>query len=192
MINIEFFGPFSWTCRTDTESIFIADIAQKSGVYIWTIKHNDAELIYYVGETGRSFSIRMLEHFKEHMSGAYHLYQPDEFRHGGKVMVWPGRFDTERKTTIAEFLENYSILYQPIEELARLYRFFVAPLECERRLRERIEACLAKHLYAQEGVIGEFQDKGIKYHARLESETPMQVTLKSSVNLLGVPASLSV
>jgi len=147
-------------------------------------------MIYYVGETGRSFSVRMLEHFKEHMSGGYHLYKPEEYKHGIKVMLWPGRYDPERKTTVAEFLQNFSILERPIEDLAKLYRFYIAPMEYEIRLRERVEACLANHLYIQEGVVGELQDKGIRYNSRLDTEVPVQVFFEADARLIGIPAFL--
>jgi hypothetical protein len=190
-ITVKFYGPFSWLGDDPTTDIFAADLGRKSGIYLWTVKQTDGELIYYVGETGRTFSVRMLEHFKEHMSGGYHLYKPVEFACGIKVPLWPGRYDRDRKT-VAEFLQSYSVLHGPIEELVRLYRFFVAPLECEPRLRARIEAGLAIHLYGQEGVIGTFQDKGIRYRPRLNTEKPIQVFFEADVSLLGISGSLPV
>jgi hypothetical protein len=68
------------------------------------------ELVYYVGQTERNFAARMLEHFKEHASGGYHLYRPEDLVRGVKTMVWPGRYDVDRKTTAEEFLESYGSL----------------------------------------------------------------------------------
>jgi len=63
-------------------------------------------------------------------------------------------------------------------------------LDSEKRLRERIEAGLAYHLYQQEGIVGTFQDKGIRYRKRLSSEEPIQVFFEADVKLLGVPEFL--
>lgn len=186
-LHVRFRGPFSWAGNNSAPCIFTAALGKLAGVYLWTIQSEDGELIYYVGETGRKFSIRMLEHFKEHMSGGYHLYEPTEFAKGNKVLLWPGRYDPARRTTVGEFLQEFECLTASIRELARLYRFWLAPLECERRLRERVEAALAEHLYAQPGKIGGFQDRGIRYRGRKEGEDAVRVVLQAETTLLGLP-----
>ncbi len=70
-IVVEFHGPFSWHGSEEAPCIFSSDMGEKSGVYLWTVKYKDGDLVYYVGETGRKFSVRMLEHFREHMSEGY-------------------------------------------------------------------------------------------------------------------------
>ena len=91
-IIVEFIGPLSWIEGNGIPSILKAEAGKKSGVYLWTVQIDEGELVYYVGQTGRSFSQRMIEHFKEHMSGGYHLYEPDQFSRGQKVLLWPGRY----------------------------------------------------------------------------------------------------
>jgi len=189
---VHFYGPYSWVGDKGVDCIFTADLGQKAGLYLWTIKLAEGELIYYVGETGRSFRTRMLEHFREHMSGEYHLYEPDAFACGKKVMLWPGRYDPERKTTVPEFIDVFSELAGAIIRLARLYRFYLAPLQCEKRLRERIEAGLANHLYQQDGLIGQAQDKGIRYRGRRVDEPPIEVLFEADAVPLGFPDSLLV
>ncbi len=189
-LSLQFRGPFSWVDDGDVPCIFTADLGQRAGIYLWTIRYTDGELVYYVGETGRKFSVRMLEHFREHMSGGYHLYEPMEFVKGHKVPLWPGRYDPVYKTTVTGFLQRFARLAPAIEELARLYRFWLAPLECERRLRERIEAALAEHLYAQPGMIGNFQDRGIRYRGRRANEAVIKVFLQTEIVILGLPDTL--
>ena len=189
---VQFYGPYSWADDKGVDCIATADLGQKAGLYLWAITLAEGELIYYVGETGRSFRTRMLEHFKEHMSGGYHLYEPDAFACGKKVMLWPGRYDPERKTTVLEFLDVFGELAGAMVSLARVYRFYLAPLECERRLRERIEAGLASHLYQQDGIIGQAQDKGIRYRGRRVDESPIEVLFQTDAILLGLPDSLLV
>jgi hypothetical protein len=74
---IHFYGPYSWVDDRGVDYIFTADIGQKAGLYLWTIKLAGGELIYYVGETGRSFSTRMLEHFRACFESCVmlHLYK---------------------------------------------------------------------------------------------------------------------
>lgn len=59
---VEFVGPLSWLGGTGIPSIFEAEIGKRSGLYLWTVPLDAGELVYYVGETGRSFAQRMLEH----------------------------------------------------------------------------------------------------------------------------------
>ena len=191
-ITVEFVGPLSWTEGNGIPSILETEVGKESGVYLWTVHIEEGELVYYVGQTGRSFSQRMIEHFKEHMSGGYHLYEPAQFSRGQKDLLWPGRYGPDREPSLSVFVQRFRNLAPAIVDLARLYRFYVAPLECEKRLRERIEAGLAKHLYEQPGMIGEFQDQGIIYHARKDTEEPVQALIRCKVNLIGVPESLCI
>ena len=146
-IIVEFVGPFSWLDGQAIPSILKADAGKKRGVYLWTVPLGDGELVYYVGETGRAFAQRMVEHFKEHSSGGYHLYEPHEFRHGRKVLLWPGRYGPDKEPSLSTFIERFQDLSPAIADLAKLYRFYLAPLECDKRLRERIESALANHLH---------------------------------------------
>jgi len=189
---VEFSGPYSWNGSAETTSIFDAEISKNAGIYLWTVSYGDAELIYYVGETGRNFAIRMLEHFQEHCSGGYHLYNPSLFRLGQKECLWPGRYDPTQRTSIGGFLQQASELFPVILELAVLYRFFLAPLNGTPRLRKRIEAAIATHLYHQAGIIGSFQDRGIRYASRRVDEQPEFAEIRCSHTLLGLPEKLQV
>lgn len=189
-VQLHFSGPFSWTGSQGIPCIFTAEPARRPGVYLWTVNTGKGELVYYVGETGRSFATRMTEHFKEHMAGRYHLYKPEEFARGLKVLLWPGAYDPTTKTTVAEFLDNYDALKDALLRLAQMYRFYIAPIEGDKRLRERIEAALAYHLYSQEGRVGEFQDRGIRYRPRREHEAPCCIVLEADAQLCGIPTTL--
>jgi hypothetical protein len=189
-IIVEFVGPFSWVGGDGISSILKSDTGKKSGVYLWTVRLDEGELVYYVGETGRSFAQRMLEHFREHMSGGYHLYEPHEFSRGRKALLWPGRYGPDKEPSLSVFIQRFQSLASAIADLAELYRFYVAPLDCEKRLRERIESGLANHLYEQPGTVGEFQDQGIIYRPRKDTEEPVQALIRCKVNLIGVPESL--
>ncbi|MGB8951719.1 MAG: hypothetical protein WCC06_03525 [Candidatus Aminicenantales bacterium] len=191
-IILDFFGPFSWRGSAEAPSIFGATVARQSGIYMWTISVEGSELVYYVGETGRDFETRMLEHFREHCSGGYHIYSPSEFRHGMKIPLWPGRYDPAERTTVADFVVKAPELWPAILDLINIYRFFLAPLQYDRRLRERIEGAIAAHLYGQKGPVGDFQDRGIRYRPRMSKEAPIAVAIGSWEMFRGLPPALEV
>ena len=187
---VEFIGPFSWLGE-DSPSVFEAQIGRACGLYIWSVEVESQDVIYYVGLTQRTFAERFLEHFKEHASGGYHLYDPIEFAAGRKVQLWPGRFGVERES-VQEFIRRYQQLAPAVAALAKLYRFHLAPLSLDQRSLERIEAGLANYLYAFPGLVGAFQDTGIQYRPRKPNEAPIEVAFNSQVPLLGLPPKLSV
>ena len=191
IIEIEFKGPYYWVSENPEQCIHSCDYHRHSGIYLWTIEYEGKELIYYVGQTGRWFSTRMQEHFKEHASGGYHLYDLFKFRQGQRVSLWPGRYVASQRTTIPEFLERYDEFAPIIKELAGIYRFWLAPVTLETRLRNRLEAAISLPLYDQPGVVGKFQEKGIRYVPRWESEAPMQVVILNRSQFHGLQEILS-
>ena len=190
VIKICFSGPYSWHGSPEAPCIFEESIQKKSGIYLWTVPQEEGSLIYYVGETGREFKIRLLEHFQEHFSGCYHLYEPTSLSKGNKVCLWPGKYDKSFKFSIGSFLERVTELMPTIIELAKLYRFFLAPMECETRLRQRVEASIANHLYNQPGLIGQFQDKGIRYKPRKPEEEGIWLSIEADPRIMGLPSGL--
>ena len=191
-IIIAFAGPFSWPGTTDAPSVFEVAEGRRSGIYVWTVPLPEGHLIYYVGETGRSFAERQAEHYKEHAAAMYHVWSPTEFARGEKVELWPGRYDrdvTHRKS-IKECIANYSRLSEPILKMAYILRFFLAPLSCDTRIRRRIEAAIAQSLYVTPGIVGTFQDR-IPYHPRMNDEQPVACVITSPVPLLGLPERFS-
>ena len=191
-IEVHFEGPFSWPGLPGAPSVFEVDAAKAAGIYLWAVPLPQGHLIYYVGETGRTFRIRLLEHYKEHASGFYHLYSPPEFARGKKVLAWPGHYDVKDKRSVQECIAQYRLLTGPVSELATTYRFFLASTTCEDRLRRRVEAAIASALYEAPEPVGTFQDAGIRYSHRREDETPLICTVTSSQPLMGMPVELQV
>jgi len=185
-------GPFSWLGYEDTKSIFSASEGKLSGIYLWTVKVEDGELVYYVGKTNRSFSQRMQEHLKEHLAGFYHVNSPIEFKRGEKNSLWDGMYLRYKTPEPAELVKIYPMISSQIIELAKIYRFFIAPLDFEKRILERIECAFARHLYKQPGKIGSFQESGLNYRSRIASEPPGFALFNSSTKILGLPESLEI
>lgn len=189
---VNFKGPFSWLGNGNTESIFESPEGKLSGLYLWTIKITDGELIYYVGITNRTFAQRSKEHFKEHFAGFYHLCSPTEFSQGEKIHLWNGMYGSTSEKSLTKFVNRYKELSNSMEELAKIYRFYLAPLQHERRILERIEGALAIYLYNQPGKIGEFQEKGVNYRPRWQTEEPLIAEFSSAEKLLGLPRVLEI
>lgn len=178
-IAIGFSGPFSWLGDPSTRSVLETDEAQRSGIYLWTVRLPDGHLIYYVGETGRSFAVRLQQHYKELIAARYHIYSAPEFARGEKVLLWPGRFDTKQHKSDAECEENCQRLAKPIQEMLSVLRFFLAPLSCDQRVRRRIEAAIAQTLYAAPGMVGAlvlFKIKG----SSTGQDCPANIPLRAS------------
>jgi hypothetical protein len=185
-VEVSFSGPFSWPGTPDAPSVFDAEVRRLPGIYLWTVPLPEGHLVNYVGETGRSFEVRLLEHYKDHMTCMYHLYSPAEFAQGKKVVKWPGRYDPADRKSVRECLDQCAKFSSLANENAHIYRFFLAPLSCEKRTRLRIEAAIAEALYAAPGLAGTFQDIGIHYDPRTADEAPIECVVTSPVPLIGL------
>jgi hypothetical protein len=174
----------------DAPSVFQSETGRLAGIYLWTIPLPEGHMIYYVGETGRSFRDRLFEHYREHASCFYHLHSPAEFARGEKRPIWPGRYDPTDRKSVVECIEQYPRLAPYVAELTTLYRFYLAPFPYDARLRRRVEAAIALHLYRSPGSIGAFQERGIRYSPKYPDEEGIVANIRSSVPLLGLPDSL--
>jgi len=187
-LHAQFVGPFGWIERDGVPSIFDAPEGRVGGLYLWTVAVSDGELVYYVGETSRSFAQRHREHLKEHLAGTYHVYDPTAFRQGKKIELWSGQYDPRSRPTVGEWLARYPSLTAAISELVGVYRFFVAPAPWETRLRHRAEAAIARALWDSGR---NFQDEGVRYRPRQKDESALSLTITCSHPLLGLPSTLS-
>lgn len=186
-IVLSFAGPFSWPGTPDAASVFEVDEARKAGIYLWTVPLPEGQLIYYVGETGRTFRARLYEHYTEHAAAMYHVYSPAEFARGEKILLWPGRFDATNRKFEKECIANHAQFCGPIREMTYILRFFLAPLACSERMRRRVEAAIAQALYNTPGLVGSFQDRGIRYWPRTDDGESVECRATSQAHLLGLP-----
>lgn len=185
--DITFYGPYAFLKTNGLLSIF--ELSLKKGVYVWTVPFNNKELIHYVGITDRTFGERMAEHLKGYLSGEYGINDPRELQKGRRVRIWNGLW---RGADIEDFKKRHNELFPKMLSLLKIYKIYVAPLDCEIRLMERIEAAIANHLYGQDGVVGNFQEIEIRYKKRKESEEPVIVKLKYNSKIIGLPQILKV
>ncbi|MFZ2423432.1 MAG: GIY-YIG nuclease family protein [Anaerolineae bacterium] len=191
LIELNFGNPVAWFRQNDVPGIQDVTTASNPGIYLWTVQTDSGELVYYVGETGRSFVARMAEHLTQQLSGMYHIYEPESFRNGVKHALWRGAYGQEKEPSgVAGFLDLLPTIAPSLASFVRLMRFRLAPLDAERRLRERIEVAIALHLKDQPDPIGSFQEEGVRYRRRLPDEVLVTVTCRADGVIFGLPASL--
>ena len=189
-ISVKWYGPFNFI---QNENLFTNPLGQEKGVYLWTIPYENNYLVYYVGQTGTSFAIRSFQHLQSYLNGLYRVYDHEKFAKGEKELVWGGMWkpDGKEPKVMSEFLINYSQLAPKIYNFIGLFRLFVAPIEGNDRVRERIESEVSRSLNQQPGIVGSFQDKDIRYKPRKTTEEPFKIAMTVS-NIIGLSEELIV
>src|SRR5437667_6382501 len=81
--TIRLHRPFS-LAATRAPNLFLASEALESGIYIWTLQVYGARWVYYIGETGKSFIERHLEHISNYYDGQNRIYDPTALARAGK------------------------------------------------------------------------------------------------------------
>ncbi len=182
-LHLKCSGPYTWT--SGPACVFDAgrDVA---GIYLWTIPYREGYLVYYVGETGRSFTERLSEHAESYLTGRYRIWEPAAFSRGEKVLLWDGMWRSDSRNTIGDFLARYPELSAAVHSLFGAMRLFLIPMEADARLRQRVEAALALGLRDREGIVGAFQDSDIRYRPRRKMEPSISVELDLPALIHGV------
>ena len=186
-IELKFSGPYAWLPGLSAPSLGEVELGTSPGIYLWTVPSTVGELVYYVGETSRSFARRMDEHLAEQLSGRYRIYKPEAFLRGEKDLLWRGVYGRGAKPNVAGFVDKLPIWASALVQFVRAIRFHVAPTTCSDRLRKRIEAALADHLKHYEEPIGSFQEEDVQYRLRRAEEEAITVNITWQQKPLGVP-----
>ena len=187
---ISFVGPFSWEGAVDAPSVYDVAESRESGVYLWTVPLQNGHLIYFVGETRVSFGAGLRQHYRELVAAKYHVYSATEFARGEKVALWPGYWGDEggaNRKSKEECRANRERLSEPIQQMASILRYFLAPLSCNDRIRQRIKSAIALPLYDLPGNVGAFQTWLKRHHRRRKDEEAVECVTSSPVPLLGLP-----
>lgn len=189
--ELEFHGPLAWVRADDTAFIFESEISKKPGIYLWTVETPDGHLVWYVGQTRTSFRQRMKEHFKEQMSGSYGVYDPTLLAQGERKQIWPGYYGRNENSRITLFLDEMPSLCDAMVEVAKITRFFVAPMNEKPKMYRRVEGGVGRYLRDQPGVVGEFMDDALRYDRPWrEGEDPWELRIKCPPEVLGMPERL--
>jgi hypothetical protein len=187
---ISFAGPFSWEGAVDAPFVYDVSESRESGVYLSTVPLKNGYLIHYVGETGVSFGARLRQKRSKYVAAMYHVYSPAEFARGEKVSLWPGYWGDQHganRKSKEECRANRERLSEPIRQMTSILRFFLAPLSCNNRIRQRIKTAVTLPLYDLPGQVGAFQVWLGRHHRRRKDEAPIECVTSSPVPLLGLP-----
>lgn len=188
-INLNIKGPFSLFKNAKFDYFFNSPVIKDKGIYLWTVPYKDSELIYYIGETGRNFEIRMVEHIQNYLSGEYGINEPKKMKKGHRERIWEGLW---RGAKFEVFISLYKELVPKILELLSLLRIYLIPTDCKTNLRKRIEGEISKHLFDQGGLVGNFQEPDYRYQLREISNGPLKIKLSFEPNILGLPGELTI
>ena len=192
-LSVKWVGPYSFVGSED-ENVFTCSMGKKKGVYLFTIPFEGKYLVYYVGETGVSFANRLLQHVQSYLNGFYRVFDPEEFVGGRKVLVWGGMWKTDRREPklICDFIDRQAELAPKILLFLKQFRIFLAPIGEDKRIIERVEAEIARSLNQQEGLIGAFQDKDIRFRPTRPNEQQFRVVMTFPKSIMGLREELLV
>jgi len=193
LISLTWYGPFSFIGEQE-ENVFTCAVSKKIGIYLFTIPFEGKHLVYYVGETGSFFANRLLQHVQSYLNGFYRVFDPEAFGKGEKILVWGGMWKKDRREPklICDFIDKQAELAPKILLFLSQFRLFLAPMNEENRIVERIEAEIARSINQQDGIVGRFQDKDIRYRPTRPDEPQFKVAMTFSQQIMGLNQELIV
>lgn len=184
--TLNFMGPFSMISEKP-RFLFDDDIAQKPGIYMWTIKGRNGYLVDYVGETGKNIQSRFLVHFQAQFTGKYNIFEPDKLKKGERSYLWRGYHwrKNEIDEKVKDFFRNTEEHLSQIITLFREYKIFVASIRTTQRIRKRIETGIINELLKNE-----IYSKGLQNPPQLRTslkpnEKPIKYRIISKEKIIG-------
>jgi len=166
-------------CAPDAPSVFDVEARRERGIYLWTVPQHDGHLVYYVGKQGEAFRSGFWNTTRTCCVYVSRLLTGGVAR-GEKICLWPGHYDPADRKSATECIAQYSKLCAPIRQLTNLYRFFLAPLSCQERIRKRVEPRFGgssmPHRHS-----GRVSGSWIHYYSRREDEEPIGCTITCPV-----------
>mgnify|MGYP007042427825 FL=1 len=142
----------------------------------------------------------MEEHIRNQWAGLYCVYESKDFAKGKRTTLWEGHWKEKKyreHIRVLEFMKDFDRYQRASNEVHKMFRIFLLPTDADTRIRLRLETGIAMHLYAQEGVVGDFQDEYLKIKylregRRRENEEKVEVLIKSGERILKLPDRLVV
>ncbi len=181
-------GPFTF-CGPEDSNIFHHELGKQNGIYLWGVPHDGGFLVNHVGEAGRSFQLRSIDHLRYWLSGFYPIYDAVSFGRGERKAV--GGSDKARGM-IERIADHSSLAVQTTKFLAVL-RVLVAPLEADARWRRYIEGAISRELSnSGKKDIEEFFERGSRHWKRPTSEPKRVFRIESDLKIHGLTEKISV
>jgi hypothetical protein len=189
---LKFKGPFSFIRHTHP-CIFEQDIAQDSGIYIWTIPYcQGGYIITYIGETGVSFYKRTKERFIQLIGGNYRILDSDSALKGELKELWRGMWRKGTRDKMPEYFEKLIEFAPKIVRLLKTQQIFLASFEAERNIRRKIEWAIAEHIKNQPLPASSLFPRDVRYYMPKDIKESLTVILECQSNIYGLPKKLNI
>ena len=155
-----------------------------------TVEYLNGYLIYGAGITRRPIPSRFHEHTRKYMSGDYTILDITAMKQGIRKEIWHGWGWSPEKRT------DYKSRKVTIDDAAHQqlagFRIFVANVENQPRILERLEASIMNRLYQEPSPLCDIPDKGMMLAPRWESEGIVVVKNECAATLHGLPRHLEI
>lgn len=179
-------GPYGWPKFEGDLPV----LPQHSGVYLQTVEYRKGYLIYCAGLTRRPMRKRFAEHTRKYLRGDYNVLDIAAMKNGVRKEIWHGWGWSPEKRL--KFEKRKRKILQAVRKQLEGFRIFVADVNTEERILERLEASIMKTLDKQPSPFCDIPDVGMMLASRWSSEKRISVTNRCSVRLHGLPARFEI
>jgi hypothetical protein len=189
---LKFEGPFG-LIKNVKPHLFEHPIAKVSGLYLWTVPyHHGGYLVTYVGETGFAIGRRIKEHLIQTVGGNYRITDPALSIKGESKILWNGLWRRGTREKLPNYIDHLEEFAPIIRKTLQTEVIFIAPLQSDRRLRQRIEGAIAQHIKIQPLPASSLLPLDIRYNPRKKEEVPISVIIECASSIHGLPEALYV
>jgi hypothetical protein len=187
-LTLNWSGPHRWPKEGRQPR---AEALNDGGVYLFSIEHHGGFLVYCAGHT-QQFWKRFRQHDRLYRNGTYSIFDHDEFAAGRRVVVWPGFWmKKSRPRELSEdFVNRGDEIRAATERWLDGYRVFVARVDAEKRIKQRLEAGLMSAFMNADPPACDMPDKGMSLSSRWPWESPIRVKNISTERILGLPPEM--
>jgi len=187
-IFLHFSGPYA-LCSEEYDVLSDCNFNNKVGVYLWAVQLGNSYRITYIGETGASFYQRTKDHLIQALGGNYRICDVAAMREGIEKILWDGLWRKGTRDKLPELMKRYVQLAPYIKEYLQAQVVFVAPTNCDPRLRKRIEASIASSLQADKAN-SSLLPADIRFIKRKDREAAVHVVITSDREIIGLPSEV--
>ena len=152
-------------------------VAGSPGIYLWTVELLDGYLVNYVGQTARSFAVRLEEEIGYEM-GRNVSWDVATFARGERHPLPPLGNPEEQRRNLREMLE--------------VCRIFMAPVKSDpetlSQMLKQIESCLISHLKSLDERCKSFLGNGPAYPTM---KLDLKMVMPENVRLIGLDVPMA-
>lgn len=188
---VRFQGPYTAFEEDGYRCLFNDPIADRSGIYLWTVAVADEHRPWYVGQTRRRFGRRIGEHIAAYLSGQYSTSDADSLARGLNSVSWRADDGARWPKTLPSFLSDFEKRAPNLIRMIKLLRFYVAPLDGDAHLHNRIEGALGRYFRAHPDIgLRDLFAPGIRLPSKIPYDTALRLVISSEAPISGMPTHL--